>query len=470
MAPALAAFGALTATLGPVFTPLAASFMSDVPGFFFFLLCLYAADRAAQEADAGRAARASAWLALLVASGLLGGTIRQIDWIAPGAFLPSLAWVRRADRRFVAVSVLLWLVTVAVALWCMHWFKQQPYAIVEKPSEGAKAFLLHLPWSLSTLKPLLLTTLLLALPALIGALPAWKPLARRRPVMLGVLTFLAVVVPYALWHGRTFLAPWMGNIITTHGLIGAWVTAFGDQPVTLPKIACIVLSVAVFAMVGVLLTAAVEFGLDWNRNRRWPDASPPLIIRLWLLYSLCYVPLLALRLSTPEGAFDRYLIFVAPLAVLLVLGHYQHHVGARMTLAGYLTLAVFAFYGIATTHDYLAMGRARVAAAQELTAAGVPRTEIMAGFEYDAWTQTDQTGYFNDSRIIDPPGAYHPAVHPPWPLVGHPYFADKLPSIHYDYFIVLGPQPELATTPYRPVPYTTWLPPSHHAAFIQKVP
>ncbi len=469
LAPRLAAFGALTVTLSPVFTPLAASFMSDVPGFFFFLLCLYAADRALETADAPLPTQAGGWLALLVISGLLGGTIRQIDWIAPGAFLPYLAWLRRADRRFVVTTLLLWLVTVAVALWCMHWFKQQPYSIIERPTQGIKALLRGLPQSLSPLRPLFLTTLLLALPAVACALPAWRPLARRRPGLVLSATFLAVVVPFALWRGRTFLAPWMGNIITTHGTIGAWVTSFGDQPVTLPKGVCVALSVAVYVFVGLLLATCIDYFQERRQGRHEPVTPTPALMRLWLLYSLCYVPLLVLRMST-DGCFDRYLIFVLPAAVFAVLRHQQGQVGERVAAAGGITLALFALYGIATTHDYLAMGRARLAAATELTKSGVPRTDIMAGFEYDGWTQLEQTGYYNDHRITNPPGAGHAVVRPAWPMAGHSYFTNDVPSIRYDYFITLTPQSELAPTRFPNVSYMTWLPPSHRTISIEQLP
>src|SRR5206468_2472443 len=105
-------------------------------------------------------------------------------------------------------------------------------------------------------------------------------------------------------------------------------------------------------------------------------------------------PLMALR----HQVFDRYLILLLPAITLSLLLFYQARGKSRPSAFGWVLLGVFALYGIATTHDYYAMGRARLAAASALMASGVPRTQITAGLEYDGWTQIEKTGYMNNEK------------------------------------------------------------------------
>ena len=92
----LAMFGTLTVVLSPLFIPLAASFMTDVPGFFFWLASVYCAILAANaQTDHG----ATAWMAACAIAGAMGGTVRQVVWIVPLVVLPAAAYVRRTDPR-----------------------------------------------------------------------------------------------------------------------------------------------------------------------------------------------------------------------------------------------------------------------------------------------------------------------------------------------------------------------------------
>jgi len=129
-------------------------------------------------------------------------------------------------------------------------------------------------------------------------------------------------------------------------------------------------------------------------------------------------------------------------------------------------LALFALYGVATTHDLFAADRARLEAAANLEHAGIPRNEITAGFEYDGETQVDTMGYVNNRWIDNPAGAYRPLTCT-GPESVRLWFLTMMPAVHARYFEVLSRSPELEDGPAAPVGYITWLPPARRQVFTQ---
>jgi hypothetical protein len=109
-------------------------------------------------------------------------------------------------------------------------------------------------------------------------------------------------------------------------------------------------------------------------------------------------------------------------------------------------------------------------AAAMLTNTGVPRTSITAGVDYDAWTQVQQMGYVNESRILNPPNAFvpHPRSVPPGRTDF--WFWEWSPTVRPDYFVVDTPQPDLENMEGMVFPYQTWLPPFDRAVYMQKRP
>jgi len=86
---------------------------------------------------------------------------------------------------------------------------------------------------------------------------------------------------------------------------------------------------------------------------------------------------------------------------------------SRLPWLSWLVLALICFYGVAQAHDYFALLRARVAMTDRLQQQGVPRTQIMAGTEYDFWTSFQTAGYINDPRIRYPEGLGFRRAAPP---------------------------------------------------------
>jgi hypothetical protein len=111
-----------------------------------------------------------------------------------------------------------------------------------------------------------------------------------------------------------------------------------------------------------------------------------------------------------------------------------------------------------------AADRARLAAIQELRAAGIPPTHIYGGFAYDGWTQIDNQGYIDVDDIRTPTGILHlsetqrkfqPCGY--WP-------AAFFPTIHPEYVVSYDNAACDPQNTFAPVPYHLWLPP-HTATF-----
>ena len=117
----------------------------------------------------------------------------------------------------------------------------------------------------------------------------------------------------------------------------------------------------------------------------------PAVIGLLIVFSAAYVPMLLLKGLGPYpfGLCDRYLLPVFPLATMGFLLVFRQWTGRdQLPLASWFVLVLFGFYGVAQAHDYFVQLRARLAVTQYLEQRGIPRTRIMAGFEYDGWTHS----------------------------------------------------------------------------------
>jgi hypothetical protein len=185
-------------------------------------------------------------------------------------------------------------------------------------------------------------------------------------------------------------------------------------------------------------------------------------------FTLGYLVLLLPR-ALYVVVFDRYLLALIMVALLVLLRFYQDQVRVRLPGASVLLLAVFAGYAISATHDTFSMFRARLAALNELYSGGVAATAIDAGFDTNILTEIDQTGFENDSRIVIPAEAYVP-VPPPSPLeVCRPHMAELLPSIHPRYALSFDPAACAGQSRFAPVTFHEWLRPHSVTIYIVNV-
>lgn len=444
-----AVIGTLTLGLSPLFLPMAASYMSDVPGLFVILICLYFCQRAVA---ARSSAAAIAWLSLATASDVVGGTVRQIVWLGALVMVPSTAWLLRNRRGVLAAASVLWAGTFLSVLYFMHWFAKQPYAIHE-------------------------------------AIFARSPYGHVASAVVGASTEGLAVILCLLLGIFPVLAPWLSriraignaNLLKLAGVLLAWTGFQWSTQLTLPFFSRALLlkgafpEPARFPISLLLVATAFVFGVAVRAEIR-RKAKPLPTVRwrelVWMIgpFSLSYCLLLLPRLWR-MNAYDRYALDLMPFAIVILSRLYQDGVAPKLPASSIVTFALLALLALAGTHDWFASQRAQLSAIAELRSAGVPRTEIQASFEYDGWTQVKDGGHANDPRIEIPHGAYTPA--PAFLRIStscNLQLNRLLSAIHPKYVVATGTPPCLIPTAYRPVQFSTWFPPFRRTMYVRRVP
>jgi hypothetical protein len=467
-----AAFATLALVLSPLFIPLSFSFMSDIPGVFVIVLCLYLCLRAIESRVPSQT---TAWLIAAAVSNALLGTARQTSWLGVLVIVPSTCWLLRRRRLPLVPLALVWLLCVAFILACLRWFNRQIYATVENPSQlrfdRDHIFNVIVVMICATLDmAFLLSPILIAF-----VLPFFKQ--SKRLVYIAVAGAVVVCAycllrPDSYWMG-VFLAPALskpGSYVTIHGLVE--LPDIGIRPVVLQPLVRVIISVisyfSAFACVALLVA----------RTRQRPavvtKAAPSLLSwrQLVLLlgpFAISYCGFLFLRALT-ESVFDRYLLPLLIVSAVIAMRFYQERVSLRLPRVCIAALLVFASYGVAASHDMFAMDRARLAAIQQLRTAGLPRTAFYGGFPYDGWTQIDARGYVDVPDIRTVTGIYHLSKarlkFRPCGYFDAGFFPAIRPQyvLSYDDSTCGDPQDKFA-----PVPYHLWLPPYSGSIFTRGV-
>ncbi len=166
-----AVLGALTMALSPLFVPMASTFMTDVPGLFVILVCIYMCQRAV-TATSDRSALV--WLCAASAVNVAGGTVRQIAWLGALVMVPAAAWLLRQRRGMKFAGALLFLASLIGVLICLHWFNKQSYSVPEHIIAGP----FH-PKMLFHLAGELFKTLLCLLLVIFPVSVMWLPVSQR---------------------------------------------------------------------------------------------------------------------------------------------------------------------------------------------------------------------------------------------------------------------------------------------------
>jgi Dolichyl-phosphate-mannose-protein mannosyltransferase len=441
-----AALGTLVIVTSPLFLPLAFSFMTDVSCLFCIVLCLYACLRALQ-AETDRAALA--WLCFAAISNAIGGTVRQIAWLGVLVMVPSTIWLLRRRPRFLLMGSLLYVGCVAFVFASVHWFHQQPYSVPENLIRGRvnlKTFL----FLASNMFRAGLDTSLFLLPILLLFVPELRRGNRRSTMFFiaGSIVFVAFCLVAVGHHGLPpWLAPYMGNYVTSYGLLEDGVRLL----VTILNAASVL---ALFALIladtkKLPSAAGLVQKISWHR-----------LTVLIVPFTVAYIILLMPRAAFKGFLFfDRYLIPIITMLLILILRFYQEWVQSRIPTVALLWIAVFAAFGIAGTHDLFTLLRARLAAIDELRLAGVPPTAIDAGFEYNGWIQIERAGFVNDPQIRILPGDHF-----------SPVFLDSFSVLSPRYGMAYSPGECLGQAGFAPVAVHTWLGPrSNNTIYIVNV-
>jgi hypothetical protein len=464
-----AVFCTFVILLSPLTLMLAFSFMSDIPGLFCLLGCLYLCIRAIQ---AGTLRASLTWLVAAAFFSAFGGTVRQITWLGVLVMVPCAAWNLRYRRIHLSALAAAYFVSIGFILCCMRWFKLQNYSVVEKlfPYTPITAF----SWRFGGFVLSFYKTFLLVLPMMIAFVASYPFYRKRLRTQAVVATVLILVIPGAyliLRPGHVhWLAPFTENLVTAKGLFSD-TFLLGYRPDVLPVPIRGVLTFVVFV-------SMAAFGLcAWNAstlpNISVPAPNPsraPITTRnLSVLlgpFTLAYFLLTVTRAEI----FDRYLLPFMIIFLIFAVRFYQRKVAQTLPRVSILTLLVFTLFGILGMHDLFATYRAQLAAANELRAAGMQRNQFYAGFEYDSWTQLELSGHINEPRVKVPQGAYTPWT-PPIGLLTEcvPVFAEHEPDIHAKYVLSFGPSSCYQPSDLPSVPFSTWMAPHTHSINILKI-
>jgi hypothetical protein len=446
LSPELAAFASVATGTSPLFLPLAASFMTDASGCFFAMLCIYATIRCIQAAGLQGATR---WLWVLTLAGAIGGANRQIVWAAPITLIPYLSWVRRADKGFTAHAIAAYGGISVAILAILHYFGQ-PYGPLQLTHQQLRWVLLHGSGAAMSL------TVSLALVCVLASMPAFcclLPLVKRRPLLWSGTCFLALAAfTFCVINFGGVVAPFGNSIVTRVGIASEgqeWLLA---KPVVLSPVVRIVISGLVNLCVLALIIGAFRNG------RRYLHPSHRAALSVFGIFSLGYTALI-LPGALIGLAFDRYMLPLVPLLMLVALLQFARH-RRPVPLIAWCCLLLFSFYGIVMTHDYSAAVRARLAAADELETTGIQREQISAGFEYDGWTQVERSGYvrvvqFEDSLTDDHRKGF-------WFE-----FWDHCGNFRPDFVVLTSTAPKAAGGQLR-VDFRTWAPPFRRSAVAWK--
>jgi hypothetical protein len=446
--PARAAAGALVLWFNPIMFSLSYTFMTDVP---------FAALLLASTFWHVRALRRGGDVDFLIGSTIAGLAflVRQHGVLIPVAVLAygvSARWpLRLLARRGLAIIGPAATMVLGYLTWSrivgLPGVQDDHLRILLHDSSGALG-------SIATLAGYVMVYLgLFWLPLAGGAAAA---LVARRDISRRGLAWLlgwaaaitAAVVLFAL-HGRSATGAG-GLVVYGHG---GWMPYLKDgSMLTLPGIGpndlrgerAVALHPAARALLTLMSAAAVVLlGAAFIRHRfpatRAPEALPaPLKLLLVIgVFQFLGVILVSVRLivTSPDWlSFDRYLLPLAPLTI--VLGLWATRDLRLSKIAVVAGLVAFALFSVTGTQDWLAANRVRWEMANQLRLAGVPTEKIDAGLEWDAWWL-----YGTPSERQTPDGPFWTAI--------------AAPAVDSTFVIAFSPQPGYRTLERRA--YPSWL-------------
>lgn len=459
-----AAFGTLTLALSPLFMPLSVGFMSDIPGLLSVLLCIAMCQRAI---SASTAKTTILWLIAASATNLLSGTVRQICWLGALVMVPATGLLLRKRRGVPLTSVLLETVSLGFVLACLHWYLRQPYAVPEHILMG-RIDLQRLEHLGTQYVKVCLYLVLLTLPVGVAWFSTLRSFTREESITSATLLLLVfTAVAISLRHGYLpfYVMPWLIPMLATQGM---------TTPVPpLTEIVTLNLATRVVISILVVVTAVIcscRTSL-WQRQRlsRFYSGNQPLV---WILFPFAIA---VVCLMSPRGMFtfvqDRYLLLLIPILLITALRVFEDTESPTLPVLSYVTLAVFAYYGIAGLHDREAMSRAEVKAMAALQNTGVPRKRIAEAFGPDEWYEVGLTGHVNNGTAAYPANQHATQV-PLWdvPPACMPFNFYLIPHIRPRYILKAYRSDAPLGVCYQPsrfapVPYTAWAFPFHRAIY-----
>jgi hypothetical protein len=309
---------------------------------------------------------------------------------------------------------------------------------------------------------LFLSAALFLLPVLIAFVPA-VPLRNPRTTAVlgfGALFFIAAACFLVAFHPSStasLIAPFHGTAITRFGLAITFpIKGFGPIALTpLPRLLItFVVLMALLSFVAVLFTRRPIPQVDQTPVS--PSIAFQSLLVLIVPFVLAYLVLLLPRGIHGGFVFDRYLLLLLPAGLILLLRILQLRVQPNLPRLSSAFVLLFALYAVAGTHDLFSMYRARLAAIDELRAAGIPDNAIDAAFEHNAVAQINSTGYIvNPNSLLDTPEKQTPL--PAFPIACQPDQPWLVPALVPGYALSYDPNACGGPSRFAPVTYREWL-------------
>lgn len=381
-----AVFVAVTIAVGPLWGPLAPTFMTDVPTFTFEMLTLAAAAVAFR-----RRPISLPWFAVSLALGFVGVSIRQY------AVIPVIAIVLVAvcmlviarDWRTLRIVVAISAVFAVAALAILAWWSGLPDSKSLSPTFPTPHLI-----SATAIKDAGFLRLagLLLFPVVVLAGPV-KIVRRAWQASDAVTTLLTSLM--AVWLVGTYFrvpsTPFLGNYVARDGVLSDVVLA-GTRPDVIPRSVFNVL-VGFGSIAGMLIVLAAVpciVGLTRQlRSRTMPSFTDPLVAVMGLTitgFAIAY----SFAIATGLPVYDRYALPILPLIGLLVLRTRRHEVPAEHPARSHyawagVTLVLLGILGLAFTADSASFDASRWKVAEMVTKNGYEPIQVNGGFEWLGW-------------------------------------------------------------------------------------
>ncbi|HVF98481.1 MAG TPA: glycosyltransferase family 39 protein [Chloroflexia bacterium] len=363
--PSYALFGVALLGCNPMYVYLSYTFMTDITFVALMLaslLCFVTAFKQERVRDE--------WLLLGSVACALAYLDRQFGVLVCVSVLAYM-WLRRewSWRRALMVVFLPMLAVVSFTFW----ERSQPVQLVSIALENATRGAMANPVGLLLTKLLTITYSV----AMLG-LCLLPLLFLRRPPRLSIVAF-GLMAPFVVMLStiEPAVLP-IGNIIVSSGLI----TPLYSRPALVPEPVWWGLNMAGAFVLCLLIgsvfraTPAARRELEALRRRTAPGPIALVYILLGLL-----VPV---TLVLPYSLFDRYLLPVLPLLIIVALRILQRasQSPAWWRWAALVPIALFSVGGM---HDVSTLSRLRWHRAETLVSSGVAHRNINAGFEWIGW-------------------------------------------------------------------------------------
>jgi hypothetical protein len=385
----LALFSSLVFFLNPLYFSLSYTFMTDVPflvsilaALLFYVNYFYNDDKIS-------------YLLLAIFFSMLATFIRQTGLILPltvlaGHFLLNRRFTRQFAWHFVS------LILMSAMLYAyIEWLKASGN-LSGSFSTGSELLKQGNPGDF--LKKIFLRSGILLLYIGLFLLPFlllifkswWKTLTLLQRQILLPLAVLLTLPVFAAWDHVP-----VSNLLSRYGLAPRLLKdAYWGMNLRpfLPDFGFFVLKIAgtigSFLIIFYLLCNVAKF--PWknssDQDLNHPDFGRINQIKLRFI-SLVMICAYWLFLMLGNYFFDRYYLFFLPFFILLFIPvHFKS--SALLNGLAIVVLAIYGFFSVAGTHDYLDFNRARWQALNKLLASGISPAEIDGGFEFNGWYQT----------------------------------------------------------------------------------